>query len=477
MHYVVPSWGAGGMVFDQDTGQPSFVIQHKIRWMREADCEANDGHNVTHVKGHVNAYAKQFRLETGQVYSFNPVKGWDYCRTNYLSTRSGEAFQCIDRSYQWGSLWSATENGGMCTFSPNGSLYLETMPSQYGIWYRLGVYTLEFGGTSFCTLHWGQNAGTRPYGETWEPEVKYQYHVKKDLRLTYQPVYWPGDDDDPSILLTSEADTIYQDYLEHGSQSDANYSYLCADCCEKISIPHNNTVMNTLDVLRFKPDIQNMFDSWRQFADFHPLLKSGGDISSGQKALKKAKQLSSAYLGTLYGPRLSAKELADIATRERENQSHGTVTAFRNCRLWYPRLEGEGIARVSFSYHYGVYQSVQKTLSNWGLSPITLTDAWDAVPYSFVVDWFVDVSGYLDRSQLRHFMEEIPVSQIWYSEKIPLTGLVENNFFRVAADLTLYYRVERIALGTNLHGYVSPSGGPALEGKGLKISALLIQGV
>jgi hypothetical protein len=369
------------------------------------------------------------------------------------------------------------------TFSSTGSTWYETMPTQSGIWYRYAVFQLTPRPDGKFLQKWGQSAGVRPFTESWEPEEKLQYEVVNDLRLTYQPVGWPDETIDPSIILTSEADLIYQDYLEKGSQSDANYSYLCADCCEKISIPHNNTVMNTLDVLRFNSDVANMYQDWKDVAnlwDLRPTLYADatkGAARSGKKYLRKAKQLSSAYLGTEYGPRLSVKELADIATREHDNMSHGTVTAFRSCRLWRPHLEGNGIARVSFSYHYGVYQSVQKTLSNWGLSPFTMTDAWDAVPYSFVVDWFVDVSDYLDRSQLKSFMEEIPVSQIWYSEKIPLAGSVETDMFSSVASLVLYYRTEQVSLGTKLHGYVSPSGQPAMQGKGMKLTALLLQGV
>ena len=46
---------------------------------------------------------------------------------------------------------------------------------------------------------------------------------------------------------------------------------------------------------------------------------------------------------------------------------------------------------------------------------INLTNIWDMVPFSFMVDWFLDVSSILERFDTWVESGELPIKQIWYS--------------------------------------------------------------
>jgi hypothetical protein len=436
----------------------------KINFFKESECEMNAGHNCLHMKGDITATANQITLTNGRTYELYGKPP----HTNYIQTVSAGNFQCVPdgSGSTFGSLMDPKANAQVLTFTADGSTEMQTAPSQFGIWCYLGKVELTKRDEHLWHISYSQGSRVVPYGTTEFPEdiAELTNEYDGNLELVYQ-VNTAIMTDPPTIILSNEADAIFQDYLEWGSPTDSNYSYICADAADKIIYDHNNTIMNTLDVINFKPDISKMYDSYLEFATKW----------KGKKVGKKAKEAASAYLGTLYGPRLSASEIADIATREHDNVTHGTTTATRPCKFRRYHLKGEGEARVSFAYRFGVYQSVAQTLASWGISAPTLVDAWDAVPYSFVVDWFVDVSSYLDRSRLRHFMEEIPVSQIWYSEKLAVTGSIQDKSWTCSANLILYYRIERYALGTKLQGYVPPSGSPAWQGKGLQLGSLLVQ--
>lgn len=46
---------------------------------------------------------------------------------------------------------------------------------------------------------------------------------------------------------------------------------------------------------------------------------------------------------------------------------------------------------------------------------INLTNVWDMIPFSFMVDWFFDVSSILERFDTWVESGELPIKQIWYS--------------------------------------------------------------
>lgn len=279
--------------------------------------------------------------------------------------------------------------------------------------------------------------------------------------------------DESDIVLSDDAEELagiihyrmnglFED-LEEGFESHfhGNYSYVCADACESIRYDHHNTVLNTLEVLNFNKSVGSMYDSYKA-------------LSLPASPTKKVKQMASAYLGTKYGPRLTVSELSDIITAEHDGNQRGSATGTREISWSSHLLDFKGEDRVSFEYEYGVYNSVMATLGSWGVSPISLSDVWDAVPYSFVIDWFVDVSDRLENPARRGFIDSLPVKNVWASEKSRSTGSISNQTTGASVKyiIDIYVRDQKDGLESRLCGY-STSSSPTAQGHLPEMGAVL----
>lgn len=283
----------------------------------------------------------------------------------------------------------------------------------------------------------------------WDGSIRIQSGKSELPLLLADPGEMILSDDAEGIasIIGGRIYSLYEDLLEgFESHFHGNYSYVCADACESIRYDHHNTILNTMEILNFKKDVGDMYSSFKEL-----LLPSSPS--------KKMKQAASAYLGTKYGPRLSLLELGDIINAEHNKKSKGSTTGSREVEWSTHGFNFSGVDRVSFDYEYGVYNSVMSTLGSWGLSPVTLADLWDAVPYSFVVDWFVDVSDMLENPSRRGFIDSLPVKNIWASEKGTASGTLKNATTNasVSYNLNLYVRDAKEALGTQLNGYTTSS--------------------
>lgn len=238
-----------------------------------------------------------------------------------------------------------------------------------------------------------------------------------------------------------------------------NYSYVCADACESIRYPHHNVVMNTMEVLNFNHSVGDMYQSWLDLAT-DPSLRKG----------------ASAYLGTIYGPKLTLSELGEILNHEKSMEKRGSTTGTREVQWFYDTFHFSGVDRVSFKYHYGVYNTVLNTLNSWGLSPVSLVDVWDAVPYSFVVDWFVNIGDMLENPARRDFIDTLPVSDIWRSEKSSTSGAITDpeSQSSLKYSFSLYCRENMEELGTRLSGYTPSSGGISAQHHLPELGAVLV---
>lgn len=128
-------------------------------------------------------------------------------------------------------------------------------------------------------------------------------------------------------------------------------------------------------------------------------------LSSKLSALKKAKRVASGFLGGLYGYRLTFAEACKMGQRiERFTQDiAGTLHSYRSKSrsvFSWPGDAQYSDAEVTCNYSLTcapldnafseLYCNLRK-FSAW----VTTEDAWDFIPFSFVVDWFFDISKYL----------------------------------------------------------------------------------
>jgi hypothetical protein len=242
-------------------------------------------------------------------------------------------------------------------------------------------------------------------------------------------------------------DSLFNNMLEgFESRFHGNYAYVCADACNTIMYPHHNVVMNTMEILNLKKSVGDMYQDFTQ-------------LFVNQPRSKRVRSIAAAYLGTKYGPRLTVKEAVDILEHDHSLVKKGTATGTRNCDWNYYSFDFTSEDRVSFTYEFGSYLTFQNTLNSWGLSPISLEDIWDAVPYSFVVDWFYDVSDHLENSRRQDFIDHLPVSKIWRSEKSHTSGsLFDTEENRLIYSLNIYSRENMQGLSSQIAGYTSSQG-------------------
>lgn len=91
--------------------------------------------------------------------------------------------------------------------------------------------------------------------------------------------------------------------------------------------------------------------------------------------------------------------------------------------------------KVAIENEDNQFLSLMERIDNWGFAP-SLENIWDLIPYSFVLDWFIDVGGFLERLDTRTRMSMYNIQFATMSTKrttsvvikptaeLPISGLV-----------------------------------------------------
>lgn len=59
-------------------------------------------------------------------------------------------------------------------------------------------------------------------------------------------------------------------------------------------------------------------------------------------------------------------------------------------------------------------KTILDRLSSYGIR-INMTNIWDMIPYSFVVDWFTDLGGFFESLDSWLYACKLPIKEVWYS--------------------------------------------------------------
>lgn len=155
-------------------------------------------------------------------------------------------------------------------------------------------------------------------------------------------------------------------------------------------------------------------------AELVKLRESLADLKRLLSGNVTLKSLSSLYLQGQYGLRLTLLDTWELGkslarafdavgvpklfsvTRGRET-SEGTGHV-AGCKLYYDPNTANGFARTV------------KGLMDWDLFP-AFTNIWDIIPYSFVVDWFADVEGFLSAYDTHTYLSVLNVFSALYTYK------------------------------------------------------------
>lgn len=147
------------------------------------------------------------------------------------------------------------------------------------------------------------------------------------------------------------------------------------------------------------------------------------------------KTISNLWLSYRYGLRLTARDTNDLISAVKQEittlgQSYFTARGgsqsddfVAHCKLYYsPSEQSDWIAWIEKLY-------------SWDLLP-TLENVWDLIPYSFVIDWFVNVSDLLNgldsigyTKTMHIFSTCYSVKHTWQPEHLWLTARVVGNIY------------------------------------------------
>jgi len=166
------------------------------------------------------------------------------------------------------------------------------------------------------------------------------------------------------------------------------------------------------------------------FAELPKLKESLKAILDLGRFRLNPKSLSKLYLSWKYGARLTIADAKEIALSVYEKAHAVSLSnGIKSCRsmlsdhrvltAWpFTGLECDS------KYHYKVYyrpidhwitEGLNKMMT-WEIFP-SLSNVWDLVPYSFVVDWFLDVSQFLEYVDHSTFVSTLSVDSVTHSTK------------------------------------------------------------
>lgn len=172
-------------------------------------------------------------------------------------------------------------------------------------------------------------------------------------------------------------------------------------------------------------------------------LKDLRDVKSLVPKLKKLSSLSTHagnYLGVEYGVLPTLDDLKNIWESFRTKYFYDP-NGFQRASAYDKQ---SGLIRIeNGSESHKVVSTVTRRLhlaintSDTGLDALTerlrkigifpsLTNLWDLVPYSFVVDWFIDVGSVLERIDTRHQLFNLDIKYCILSEKSSLQRTLVN---------------------------------------------------
>lgn len=157
---------------------------------------------------------------------------------------------------------------------------------------------------------------------------------------------------------------------------------------------------------------------------------------------------ANAWLSLRYGIRLTIMDLGQII-KAYDQWKKMPTRPFSTIRSRFTDestlLDGDPITlQVHQKVYYGstpdVIDNIIDSLRKWDLFP-SLENMWDLVPYSFVVDWFVNVTDVLKQIDLDVDLDRLPIQYVLYSSKIELKEGKPSTSGHVLRQSTVkYYR-------------------------------------
>jgi hypothetical protein len=194
----------------------------------------------------------------------------------------------------------------------------------------------------------------------------------------------------------------YIDYVAYPAMSGVNptlvevdYGTLAHEASEKFNA-------NTVNMIAFLKDLRHPTEMIPKMRNFRILFDRFRGLS--RRSRLKLKESAGDYLSVIYGALPTISDLQGIVSAMKKNSPY----VDRNGYSLY--TAGNSSSAVDANYSYQLEQHIKLAIENEdsdyiellnsmessGFAP-TLQNLWDLVPYSFAIDWFINVGDFLER--------------------------------------------------------------------------------
>lgn len=171
------------------------------------------------------------------------------------------------------------------------------------------------------------------------------------------------------------------------------------------------------------------------------------------------KTLSAAYLVAHYGLKLTIKDTQAIAKALDEAHNMDASLPYQ-----VARARASEYVEVKYGFPIPVYATIDysvklyydpaddklrqlwQQLHSWDVLP-TPANLWDMIPFSFVMDWFIDIGSYLEAIDTRDYMQTLRIFTSIHSKRISINvpaefffGRTEQGYFIGNVELIDYCR-------------------------------------
>lgn len=301
------------------------------------------------------------------------TKTWIVWHITFLSTSPNQIYNLIQ--YRLPTDWITTpDSAGHCV-----SKYYTKSASRSSEYRSIVV-----AGRTLMSFDW------------WEEQINTQIHTWSTELVGTNSVAHLHTADPTRIRTVSEAkaavDKLSYAFFPNGFPlEDMHYGELAMKALEKKRVMSNN-------MLEFLKDVPRL----------HELIPTLVNLRKTLKNLKSVKGVASEFLKVKYGVLPTISDLNAIVDGFKRQKPWTDKFGFEyfksghtaSCSQSSLDFELSQFIKIGVDTEDSKFQELYQNLDSLGLFP-SLENIWDLVKYSFVVDWFVDVGGFLERVDTR----------------------------------------------------------------------------
>lgn len=188
----------------------------------------------------------------------------------------------------------------------------------------------------------------------------------------------------------------------------------------------NNSRLNEVNMLAFIADIRNP-------KSMVPKLKNLKNLPKDPELLRGLRNASEDYLSYHYGVLPTVDDINSVLEAARrcsqyyDRNGFAVYTAGRETShvkdntTWYVNQR----IKIATAADELVFSSILRGFDNVGLFP-SYENVWDLIPFSFVVDWFVDVGNFLEDYDNLLRLDRLNVKYVTMSKKTTSTQTISS---------------------------------------------------